>query len=95
LDFRTRGAIEKVIDDFVGRVNISSDVRWIESELPVKSIADVALGLAVGAIESLAVEEIVRLENRVPTDEDLGELRVIIKRRLGEIRSRIQEELNV
>jgi len=95
LDIRTRGAIEKVIDDFVDQVNISSDVRWIENELPVKSIADVALGLAIAAIETLAIEEIITLENRTPTDADSDEVRAIIKRRLAEITSRIKSELDI
>jgi hypothetical protein len=95
LDTRTRGAIEKLMDDFMQRVNISSDVRWIGNEYPIKSIADVALGLAIGAIETLTVDEIFRLENRIANDADLSEMREILKRRLPEITSKIKFELNI
>ena len=93
MDNRSRGGIEKAIDGLMG-TKITYDIGWIEKEFPVKSMKDVALGYAVGAIMAMAVEEIAIRENRSSTDEDFNEVKTIIRRRLPELLDKINRELN-
>lgn len=93
MDENTRGFIEKTIDEVVAGITLE-DVEWIEHEMPIKSLRDLAIGLTVGIIHATSVV-IASIKKRGGFEkEEKEEIRTIIKRRLPEIVKKIEKEVN-
>ena len=89
----TRGAIESALDKIFGE-EVVSYVQWVEGEVPLKSLRDIALGYVIGTAMGLAVGFIVIAEQRPIVDEDRTDIETIIRRRLPEIIKKVEVELN-
>lgn len=90
MDKKTRGFIEKTIDDITKIDFVEEGLSWILEDVPIYSVKDLALGWAVGAIHTFALTEI----GRTIRDEEENEIRNMIRRRLPEILDKINRELN-
>jgi len=88
----TRGLIEAALDRLMS-YELLSATRWLEQEMPVKSIKDLCLGYIVGSVRTFAYMVILISEQRVFADEDEREVIGIIRRRLPEIRAKIEMEI--
>lgn len=94
MDEHTRGFIEKAIDEAF-EANITDGMRWVQDVLPIKSVADLALGYVIGTAEKFASSIVVMATSTEPTEEDYTEIRNMLERRLPEIVERINRELNI
>lgn len=92
MDKTFRGYIESEIDRMV-REEIVKDVKWVQEEIPISSLRDLALGYMIGLLRGVVV-----LSGARATDKEYKELdktaHAIIKRRLPEIIEKIERELN-
>lgn len=92
MDEKTRGFIEKSIDEMLRTREIMVDIRWVQEAIPIKSIEDLALGFAIGVIGEGAFSIVLSSERQV-TQEDRTEIIGMIERRIPEIRQKILTEL--
>jgi hypothetical protein len=95
LDDTLRGMIEKNIDDMMADLQVTKDVEWIHSEMPVLSLKDFLIGYMVGALKAISVIYSTRIKK--PGDsfaETEKEIMKIIKRRLPEIVEKANRELD-
>jgi signal recognition particle GTPase len=95
LDEKTRGFLEKAIDDIMTEEYIPS-ISWVQDEMPIKSLGEVAIGYVIGGIEAAAtlitqMSKRNRSEKEVKEDEE--EIRALLKRRLPEIVEKVNTEL--
>jgi len=99
LDAETRGFIESLIDNILEN-EIVKNVKWVQEDVPISSLGEMALGYAIGYLRALAVYTLIlriqplsgltkNREERL--DHEVWE---IIKRRLPEISEKISKELN-
>lgn len=93
MDEKTRGFIERSLDEVLAEGVISGSVNWIQGEIPIKSLRDVALGYIIGSVERFANTVIMLTEKTEVTLEDQDEIRGIMKRRIPEIMQKILSEL--
>ena len=89
----TRGTIENALDKVFGE-EVVPHVRWVDGEVPLKSLRDVALGYVIGTAMGLAISFIVVAEQRPIADLDRRDIEAIIRRRLPEVLRKIETELN-
>ena len=99
MDAETRGFIESLIDSILEN-EIVKNVKWVQEDVPISSLEEMALGYAIGYLRALAIYTLIlriqplsRLtKNREERlDHEVWE---IIKRRLPEISEKINKELN-
>jgi hypothetical protein len=51
-----RGDVELMIDSAIRREGSFSDnIRWVQQEIPVSSLNDLAIGYTIGVIETFAI----------------------------------------
>lgn len=89
----TRGAIENALDQIFAE-EIVPYVQWVDGEVPIKSLRDVALGYVIGTAAGIAFGFIAIAEQRSITDDDRRDTETIIRRRLPEVLKRLETELN-
>jgi len=89
----TRGYLESALDKILAGELLPA-VQWLEEDMPVKSMKDLCIGYIVGAILGIAHIAILFGEGRFSSAEEDVEVRAMIKRRLPEIGTKIEEELN-
>ena len=90
MDEKVRGIIEREFDNLL-KSNILDSIKWFTQEVPHSSVRDIALGYAMGSMESYG-RTLHELIMREPIETD--ELESIIRRRLTEIREKINRELH-
>ena len=98
LDDETRGFIESLMDEMFTD-EIVEDVKWVQEDIPISSLAEVALGYVIGYLRALAHYTIALRTKHLGKDKRRDErvekeIWKIIKRRLPEIGERINKELN-
>jgi len=93
LDERIRGLIEATLDK-VEATEIVDSIKWVEQEIPIKSLKALAIGYVVGSSVTGATTMITIGEHRNTTKEDKLEIREIIKRRLPAFIEKIERELH-
>jgi hypothetical protein len=94
----TRGVIEKELDELFGDEPIVEDIKWVEKEIPISSIKDLALGYAIGFMIAFSFSLIGAMERRrkISEEEEKEEeeqVETMIRRRLPEIMKCIETEL--
>lgn len=92
MDERFRGYIESEIDRMV-QEEIVEDVEWVQEEIPVSSLRDLALGYMIGLLRGVVVM-VAAARTEVEYNEAEKTARAIIKRRLPEIIEKIERELH-
>jgi hypothetical protein len=92
----TRGYIEKSIDEMLEQEDLLCDIQWIDKEIPISSMRELALGYVIGAIEFVAKSIILLSESKAEIGENKeGEIiGLMIKRRLPEIVDCIEKAIN-
>ena len=102
MDKKRRGIIEAMFDDAMQEyTDIVADIEWIQREIPVSSLRDLALGYFLGVLETVgdaysSVPSIISM--KIAWGEhhkDTKTIRRMLKRRLPEISDKINRELNV
>jgi hypothetical protein len=89
----TRGTIETDLDDLL-KTDLFSEIKWLEDEVPIQSLGDLGLGYIFGSFVLFAQSIITMTERRKATLEDYDEIKKMLKRRLPEILTKINQELN-
>ncbi|UCE44470.1 MAG: hypothetical protein JSV57_03060 [Candidatus Bathyarchaeota archaeon] len=90
MDERVRGMIESEFDSLM-KSNILDSIKWLTQEVPHSSTRDIALGYVVGAMATYGMAlHGIALKQSIKADE----LRSVIRRRLPEIREKINRELH-
>lgn len=92
MDEEVRGFIEKAMDKMM-QYEFINTVKWVEQEVPIKSLKDLTLGYIIGGAITLASTLSAIGEWRTMTDEDKIEIYAMVKRRLPEIMEKITREL--
>jgi len=97
LDEKTRGFIESAMDKMM-KEEIVGDVGWVPEEIPISSLAELALEYTIGIFRAAAwaVVQLVSPRSLSEATEEQEEkvIRAMIKRRLPEIVKKINMELN-
>lgn len=93
MDRRIRGFIEVTLD-VVEATEIVDSIKWVEQEVPIKSLKDLAIGYVVGSSLTGATTMVAVGEHRNVTDEDKHQIGEIIRRRLPAFIEKIERELN-
>jgi hypothetical protein len=96
MDKKVRGFLEQAFDEFLGAEDIVSEIRWVQDEIPVSSLAEVALGFVIGALIGISeIVNVVKKAKRTKKEEDADsrEIKLMIKRRPPEILQEINKEL--
>lgn len=93
MDKRIRGLIEITLDK-VEAIDIVDDIKWVEQEIPIKSLKALAIGYVVGSSVTGATTMVAVGEHRNVTEEDKHQIREIIRRRLPAFIEKIERELN-
>ena len=93
MDQNTRGSLEKMLDDFVDNWTRTEDTKVIFDDAVISSEKDLELGYQIGEIAGGCVI-VLRLLSKDATDEDMKELLKMVKRRVPELSSKIEMELN-
>lgn len=93
MDERTRGFIEATLDK-VEATEVVDSIKWVEQEIPIKSLKDLAIGYVVGSSLTGATTMITLGEHHAVTEEDKLQIREIMKRRLPAFIEKIERELH-
>lgn len=95
LDKKTRGFIESSLNEIFSDEKIVGDVEWVQEEMPISSLRDLALGYAIGVSKALGMT-IAQVKPHA-SEKELKEAEEIvdgiIKRRLPEFIKKIEREL--
>lgn len=54
MDAKTRGHIEKMIDELVEEFEVAPIIQWLKQLLPIKSLEDAVFGYKIGEILAFA-----------------------------------------
>ena len=92
MDEKMRGYIESTLDNFL-QTEIVSDVEWIQNEIPISSLRDLALGHIVALLHTFASNTILFRTYQKPSKEDEDAIRIMVKRRLPDLVEKINREL--
>lgn len=99
MDKKTRGFVEKSLDAVL-KTNITDGMRWIVDESPIKSPEELALGYVLGSLTRLLHDTVrtkrILLKRKKAlnlTENDVTEIRDMLRRRLPDIREKIAREL--
>ena len=90
MDAKTRGDIEQRFEDELEGFFENEDNNYVSDIVPMSSKLDFLIGFVVGKLTVIAWTYLPDA-----TDQDLREVREIIKRRLPEIHTQILKELNM
>ena len=93
MDERTRSYIESKMDMVLEKSPSLPYVEWVQKEVPISSLRDLALGCDIGMLTSHAIVT-VRFETGRCSLEDLSTIREMVKRRLPKIVEKIERELH-
>ena len=97
MDEKTRGYIESRLDRFANLEMVTA-IKWVQGELPISSLRDLAIGYFIGGAEAIAYILATMGTRRTKddvSDEDSDAIITMIKRRLPEIVEKVNRELNV
>lgn len=89
-----RGYVESAIDDMIQKVEIVSGIEWVQGEIPISSLRDLALGYVIAMWETFIVSTILLRTEKKCSNEDMTIIRGIVRRRLPEIVEKIEKELH-
>jgi hypothetical protein len=92
LDKETRGYIEGVLDGFL-QTKMVTDIEWIQNEIPISSLRDLAVGHAVTLMTAFAINIIMLKTREKPSKDDQEAIRIMVKRRLPELVGNIERDL--
>lgn len=97
LDDKTRGFIESIMDETLqGEALV--DIDWVEEEVPISSLRDLALGHVIGVLDSIGWAAITFFPPHELSAAEKKEgqeiIRALVRRRLPEIIEKIERELH-
>jgi len=92
LDEETRGYIESRLDQYLQTETVV-DVEWVQNEIPISSLRDLALGHVIALMIAFAINSLMFRTQEKPSKEDLEAIRMMVKRRLPELAENIEREL--
>ena len=94
----TRGAIETFLDSILQIKDPLKGIKWVEENIPTKSIDDLALGYVIGKMETAATTVFSIIEQKqyseIEMETEREQIRAMVRRRLPEILVHVQSELN-
>lgn len=93
MDDVTRGYIESVMDDIL-KEDVLKDIEWTEKEIPISSMKDLVIGYLCGILDAFAVLTASTRARKGVTENDMNEIRGMVKRRLPEIVQKVERELH-
>lgn len=101
MDKRTRGKIEKVLDEMLESEEvITQKMRWVfDSDFPITSPEEFALGYLLGALSSYAhgMVRVAKIKKRRKftdtTERETTEIRNMLRLRIPDFMARISREL--
>ena len=94
MDERMRSYIESKMDEVLEKSASLPSIEWVQEEVPISSLRDLALGNDIGMLTALAVTTIRVEMHRGFSPEDYNTIRGMVKRRLPKIVEKIERELH-
>jgi hypothetical protein len=99
LDKRTRGFIEKSLDEELGNI-VTEDLLWFLNELPMRSPEEFGLGYVLGYTTKWMQNFVLwrkitgRKKDKDLTEKEVTDIRNLLRRRFSDFMEEIVRELN-
>lgn len=88
-----RGYLEQFVDDIIRHSNFLKEARPYQKAMAPTNIKDHTVGFALGSLEAKCVAELLR--RRLPSDKEIEEIKVMIRKNLTDLSNKIDKEIEL